>query len=360
MKTILYIGRYNGIIGGIERYMQKSASLLRKNGFAVHFLYMENGGQNQEEFQEEFDTVAGFSPENPLILSADLVVIHNIIPAVFLSALPENKTFFFAHDHNIYCERHHYYMPIGRINCHRKYMPLICKICSLCRNTAPPLKAYRKIPSLVLSDFMKENLEKNGFENVRKLPAFIQAEEVKRKIMSDGVLRILFLGQLIRGKGADLMLETLAKLDLPFHCTIAGEGKDRKMLEKLLEKFKLQDKVHFTGFVSKPEELWKNCDIFFFPIRWQEPFGLVALEAMAHGVGVMAFDLGGVREYLNEKTGILIPEKDTEEAAEKLKQLYLQPEKMRELGKNAFAWVRKNFTESLFVEKMRELCEEKK
>ena len=64
MKTILYIGRYNGIIGGIERYMQKSASLLRKNGFAVHFLYMENGGQNQEEFQEEFDTVAGFSPEN--------------------------------------------------------------------------------------------------------------------------------------------------------------------------------------------------------------------------------------------------------------------------------------------------------
>ena len=49
-------------------------------------------------------------------------------------------------------------------------------------------------------------------------------------------------------------------------------------IEKMVEKFKLCDKVHFTGFVSEPEKLWANCDIFFFPIRWQEPFGLVALR----------------------------------------------------------------------------------
>ena len=43
MKNILYIGKYNGIVGGIERYMQKSAELLRRNAFAVHYLYTENG-----------------------------------------------------------------------------------------------------------------------------------------------------------------------------------------------------------------------------------------------------------------------------------------------------------------------------
>ena len=43
MKTILYIGKYNGIIGGIERYMQQSAALLMRNGFAVHYRYMEDG-----------------------------------------------------------------------------------------------------------------------------------------------------------------------------------------------------------------------------------------------------------------------------------------------------------------------------
>ena len=46
MKNILYIGKYNGIIGGIERYMQKSAELLRQNGFAVHYRYIENGGKD--------------------------------------------------------------------------------------------------------------------------------------------------------------------------------------------------------------------------------------------------------------------------------------------------------------------------
>ena len=39
MKNIVYIGKYNGIIGGIERYMQKSAELLRRNGLLVHYLY---------------------------------------------------------------------------------------------------------------------------------------------------------------------------------------------------------------------------------------------------------------------------------------------------------------------------------
>ena len=305
MKNILYIGKYNGIIGGIERYMQNSAELLRRNGFAVHYLYTENGGREQSNFAAAFNSIAEFTPESSLVCSADIIIIHNIIPPELLKNLPEKKTFFFAHDHNIYCQRHHYYWPIGRINCHRKYNKFFCKVCSLGRNAAPPLAEYRKLPALVLSDFMAENLRKNGFEKVFKLPAFIKTAEKAHNFMPDGVLRILFLGQLIRGKGADLMLKSLAKLTIPFTCTIAGDGKDRQILEKMVEKFKLCDKVKFTGFVSEPEKLWDDCDVFFFPIRWQEPFGLVVLEAMAHGVPVAAFDLGGVREHLTKACGCL-------------------------------------------------------
>ena len=357
MKKILYIGRYNGIIGGIERYMQNSAELLRKNGFAVHYLYTENGGRDQEKFAQSFDSIAEFSPDAPLINSADMIIIHNIIPPELLKNLPERKTFFFAHDHNIYCQRHHYYFPVGRINCHRKYNKFICKVCSLGRNPAPPLAEYRKLPALVLSDFMKENLLKNGFEKVYKLPAFIRTAAAKRNFMPDGVLRILFLGQLIRGKGADLMLKALAKLDIPFECTIAGDGKDRAMLEKMVEKFKLRDKVHFAGFVSEPEKLWANCDVFFFPIRWQEPFGLVALEAMAHGVPVAAFDLGGVREHLTRACGALVPEKDIAFAARSLTDFYLQPQLLKELGANGLYLAENKHSEEMFIKKFNELCE---
>jgi glycosyltransferase involved in cell wall biosynthesis len=81
------------------------------------------------------------------------------------------------------------------------------------------------------------------------------------------------------------------------------------MLEKMVVDYKLQGKVLFTGFVGKPETLWRNCDVFCFPIRWQEPFGLVGLEAMAHGVPVVAFDLGGVREWLDHaRNGFAVPE----------------------------------------------------
>lgn len=361
MKNILYIGKYNGIIGGIERYMQKSAELLRSNGFTVHCLYTENGGKDQESFAGAFDSIAEFDTQNSLIQSADLITVHNIIPPELLKYLPEKKTLFFAHDHNIYCQRHHYYFPVGRINCHRKYNKFICKLCSLGRNDAPPLAAYRKLPALVLSDFMAENLRKNGFEKVFKLPAFIRTTGSKEhNFMPDGVLRILFLGQLIRGKGADLMLKTLARLDIPFTCTIAGDGKDRQMLQKMVEKFKLCDRVQFTGFVSEPEKLWKNCDVFFFPIRWQEPFGLVALEAMAHGIPVVAFDLGGVREHLTKACGALVPEKDIAFAARCLTDFYLQPELLKIAGENGSFLAENKHSEENFIKKFNKICEELK
>lgn len=356
MRNILYIGKYNGIIGGIERYMQKSAELLRRNGFSVHYLHTENGGREQEKFAAVFDSIAEFSPESSLIAAADIIMIHNIIPVELLKTLPEKRTFFFAHDHNIYCQRHHYYSPIGRINCHRKYNRFICKLCSLGRNEAPPLAEYRKFPALVLSDFMAENLRKNGFEKVFKLPAFIRTSGEKHTFMPYGVLRILFLGQLIRGKGADLMLDALNTLTEPFECIIAGEGKDRQMLERTAKESNLS--VKFTGFVSDPETLWDNCDVLFFPSRWQEPFGLVGLEAMAHGIPVIAFDVGGVREWLTDfENGVVIPEKHTVAAAGILGGMAQNPAWLESMGQRGLELAREKFSEEKFIEKFKQLPE---
>ena len=355
--NILYLGKYNGIIGGIERYMQNSAELLRKHGFNIHYLYTENGGRDQERFAATFDSVAEFSLEDARLKTADMLIIHNIIPPELLQSLPAEKTFFFAHDHNIYCQRHHYYTPVGRTNCHRKRNPLLCTLCSLGRNAAPPLKEYSKLPALVLSDFMTENLRKNGFEKVIKLPAFIKVVEKEHTFLPDGVLRILFLGQLIRGKGADLMLKSLANLDIPFHCTIAGDGNDRAMLEKMVQDYNLQDKVHFTGFVSEPETLWDQCDVFCFPIRWQEPFGLVGLEALAHGIPVVAFDLGGVREWLVDiKNGSAVPEKADMNVAFRL--ISEQHDTLLpEWRKNCFRIAKEKFSEENFVNEFKNLAE---
>ena len=155
------------------------------------------------------------------------------------------------------------------------------------------------------------------------------------------------------------MLKSLAELDIPFECTIAGDGNDRKMLEKMVENFHLCDKVCFTGFVNEPEELWKNCDIFFFPVRWQEPFGLVGLEAMAHGIPVIAFDTGGVREWLSDfENGIALPEKKVVAAAGILGGLAGNREALEAMGKRGLKLAKEKFSEEIFIEKFNNLCGE--
>ena len=358
MKKILYTGQYNGIVGGIERYMQQSALCLRRNGYEVNCLYTRQGGKDPSSFAAAFDHIEPFSPRSVLLQSADLIVIHTILPEELLQILPRHKCFFFAHDHNIYCRRHHYYTPVGRTNCHRKYAALRCFVCSLGRNEAPPLALYRSFPALVLSEFMADNLKKNGFRKIVKLPVFTESVPRTSPFMPDGRLRILFLGQLIRGKGADLMLKTLSDLNIPFDCTIAGDGNDRPMLEKMAAEFRLTEKVHFSGFVSEPEKLWEKCDVFFFPVRWQEPFGLVGVEAMAHGVPAVAFDTGGVREWLAEgETGFALPEKDTAGAAGALTALAAAPELLDKMGRNALALVKEKFSEKCFIDKFSSLFE---
>ena len=148
-------------------------------------------------------------------------------------------------------------------------------------------------------------------------------------------------------------------LDVPFQCTIAGDGNDRAMLEHKVKEAALDCRVHFTGFVSDTESLWENCDVLFFPSRWQEPFGLVGLEAMAHSVPVIAFDTGGVREWLSDsENGIIVPEKATVAAGEKLAELCLKhPERLAEMGKKGMEIAKEKFSEENFVKRFRKLAE---
>ena len=80
-------------------------------------------------------------------------------------------------------------------------------------------------------------------------------------------------------------------------------------------------------------------------------------EAMAHGVPVVAFDLGGVREYLTKGCGALVPEKDVNTAAEMLTHFYQQPDSLKSLGEIGL-WLAKNkFSEENFVNIFTKLTE---
>ena len=109
--------------------------------------------------------------------------------------------------------------------------------------------------------------------------------------------------------------------------------------------------------IRRPEELFAEADAAVFPFRWQEPFGLCGLEAAAHGVPVVAFDLGGVREWLIDGvTGIAVKPFDGKAMAAAVARLRDSAGLRREMGANGRRLAAERFSEERFLAGFGRLC----
>jgi len=117
--------------------------------------------------------------------------------------------------------------------------------------------------------------------------------------------KIVFLGRLMKRKGADLAIRALALLP-GYQLLIAGEGPERASLEALSRELSLSDRVKFLGSISESDKtkLFEGARAFVMPTRKLgadvEGFGIVYLEAQARGVPAIAGEGLGVREALHE------------------------------------------------------------
>lgn len=107
---------------------------------------------------------------------------------------------------------------------------------------------------------------------------------------------VLYVGRLAPGKGVDVLLRAWAKgrpdgLEL----LVVGDGELRRELEAIAP-----DGVRFVGRITPPEvrQVMLDARALVFPSVWQEPFGLVLIEALACGLPVIASDQSGSREIL--------------------------------------------------------------
>ena len=370
-RKILFLGYYTGFAGGIERYAYQSSVLLRRNGAQVHWCGSVPD-RDEELFRSGFDRTLTPGQLAELPPDYDLAVLHKLPPPDQLKQWRENfgeKLVFLAHDHDLYCPRRHYYTPFGRINCHRAYSPCRCAVCArishprhwkfLRRGQGALLQELRGHHAVVLSAFMRENLIRNGFapERIHLIGPVIESGGDPGPHPSEGKeLKILFLGQLIRGKGCDLLLDALRQLTIPWQAKIAGNGSDYQMLVNMAEKMGLSSRIEFTSWLTEPKEALRECDVLVFPSRWQEPFGLSGAEAAACGKPVVAFDVGGVREWLQDTvSGFIVPEKNTAAMAEKLELLGRDPALRTRMGNAGHALVESRFAPQLFLKQFKAL-----
>jgi glycogen synthase len=143
---------------------------------------------------------------------------------------------------------------------------------------------------------------------------------------------LVFLGRLVSDKGVDLLLEALGNLKkqgLTPILTIIGSGPEEPQLHQLAIDLDIVKQVNFVGAKVEKEltQLLNAHKIMVVPSRWQEPFGIVALEGIACGCIVIGSEGGGLKEAIGP-CGVTFPNGDVKVLTQILLYLLTSPDKM--------------------------------
>jgi glycosyltransferase involved in cell wall biosynthesis len=216
---------------------------------------------------------------------------------------------------------------------------------------------YRMV---VATSYMRDELLRNGFAYdhievhapVPRLARFADSPSFSSHNL------IVFSGQIIRGKGVDVLLESLARVKAPFECVIVGDGSQRAECERLSRRLGLEDRVHFEGFVPQARiaEHYRDASLAVMSSLWPEPFGAVGLEAMRCGLPVVAFDAGGISEWLLDGVnGFLVPWMDRDAFAARVESLLVDKALARKLGENGRQLADERFNLESYIDGLEDL-----
>lgn len=384
---ILYIHETMGSLGGAESNVLLTARMLAGRGHDIGLVYFHATGNGDETWRQVFNGQLHNACDYPDVedtvryiqdFSPEVVYVHKCQDAELLQWLVESGLYLvrMVHDHDIYCMRGYRYNPITRHPCEKKagnccVFPCLANIVRDSRPDSPfPVKIqsfanHQRVLQLsrqfdlnfVVTEFMKSQLVLNGFkpEKIRIMPPVPKDSEVEQGVISDRENLILYIGQIIRGKGVDLFIKSLAQVRKPFRAIVAGDGRERIRCEKLARKLGLEDRVEFVGFVTQ-EVIRSYCHratTVVVPSVWPEPIATVGLEVLRYGLPVVAFDSGGISDWLRHgKNGFLVKRFDIRGLARSIDILLADKERARKMGEFGRAFVNQHYNFRNYIDKL--------
>ena len=369
---VLFLNRYAGTFGGVESYMRRAALGLSDLGVECLLGRIEDRGPGIEAYLSPFsqsfrrDDEAALAAEAER-LSPDVVFLHKLgNTRAFINLKGRPRLVRYVHDHDLCCPRRHkYYVWNGRI-CDRPagafcwldagFLERRGRGFALKSPSAffDELAANRSLDLLLVgSAWMSDELLMNGFDPARvailppSTPAAPSTAAESKVAMGDKAAAdskaaaepsILYVGQLIRGKGVDLLLDSFALLhqDRPdLRLVVTGSGNADGKLKEKAKGLGLDDCVDFRGQVNEAEleALYARATLLAVPSRWPEPFGMVGLEAMRRGLPVAAFASGGIPDWLEDGvTGFLARPGDPRSLAAVVEKILADPSAGKQMG----------------------------
>ena len=389
--NILQINKFFYVKGGAARYFIELSKLLKNQGHNVVYLSTTDQRKQSKLWYKwganfiNYLSINDIRLENlPYYLARiffsqkcnqimseiiknykiNLVHIHNIyhqIPPSIIRECKKNNlpVIFTIHDYHLISVNNHMFHngKICEITKPNKFYKGIfhkCQKDSFFYSLIEVLEKYfnliipweRKLVDIYItpSKFMQDKLIEYGIpsEKVRFLSHFVNYHEYK-PVYKDGYY-VLYFGRLSAEKGLDFLINTVSRRP-EIKLKIAGTGSEEKRLRDLVSNKKIKN-VQFLGFKSGNilKKIIQECKFTILPSLWYEVFGLSILESFASGKPVLASDIGGIPEIIeNGYNGFLFKPGDGNNLLNQLDRLWKDTSLCRKLGVQARQTVEKKY-----------------
>jgi glycosyltransferase involved in cell wall biosynthesis len=358
---VLHVHERAGFYGGVEQILHDIAAGLGARGLPQGLLHTDPHPR-----RNYLDAFADSGTDEAVLerFSPDVLLLHKVEdPARVARLAARVPTVRMVHDHDLVCLRRHKYFPIGSRVCDRPAgsacyshlcfvqrgqgrFPVTVKSV---RDVKAAIAAHAQVRRFIVgSRWMRDELRVNHLPaaRIRIVPPVPQALARCEQQLPSREPEVLYVGQVIRGKGVDLLLRALAEVPGHWHASIVGTGNHLSACKALAIKLDIAHRITFTGWVDHAalDDYYARASVTAVPSRWPEPFGMVGIEAMARGRPVVGFAVGGIPDWLEHGvTGLLAREADTATLAQNLARLLADPELAAMLGAKAAARVRERY-----------------
>ena len=224
------------------------------------------------------------------------------------------------------------------------------------------LKLGAQIHTFTVSHFIKNWMIRTGFSEEKLHVIKSPAPELKTHIENpskEGIPRFAFIGRLVPEKGAQWLLQALKHVKTEVRVDIVGDGPLRSELEAFSTREGLESRVAFHGWLDQAavHDLIARSRAVVFPSIWEEPAGLITLEAAASGRGIIASRAGGIPEYAQDEFTLLVAPNNELQLAEAIEKLALDYELASRMGACALRNAKTRYALSTFLEKQISLYE---
>ncbi len=317
MKILLISPTQSGI-GGIAQHVQGLTKFLKNNGHHVEIISSENTftipikGLKNPSFMISSFLKAKFKKNQ------DIVHAHNIPASLAMKNTTGKKILSL---HGIYSQQIDQLHGTTTGNISNKYE----------KNALTWADAITVISKEAFDYYT--NLGYTVFQIPNAIDISSLSSDVDRRYQN----QVIFAGRLSREKGVDLLLEIAQKLPNEIDLVILGSGPEEKCIQDLV---KIQKNIHFLGYRNKEKtiSLIRGSDVLIQP-SLNEGISSTVIEAMACKIPVIATNVGGNKELINDQTGLLVDSNSSSQFLDKIQYVLSNKSKFEAITNNAFAYV---------------------